>query len=106
LVVFRDIDFRSVAWSVSIYNFATAGVRIPLDQIATPLDVKPRVAPIPTQVIDNIARNFFPKFADYFSQFAILELYANSSAKLRIESSGAASASSAQPTVLSAEITK
>jgi hypothetical protein len=60
----------------------------------------------PAQVIESIAQHFFAKFADYFSPFAILELYANSPAKFRIQSRPAASASSVNPTNLSGEIIK
>jgi hypothetical protein len=45
-----------------------------LTEIANAPDVKSRTAAISMQLLESIARNFFPKFADYFSPFAILEV--------------------------------
>jgi hypothetical protein len=47
---------------------------IPLDQVAAPPVVKPRPCPFSAQTIEKTTQHFFPKFADYFSPFAILEV--------------------------------
>ena len=52
----------------------TACGRIPLDQVGAALDVKSLAVAFRPQTIQNIAQHFFPKFADYFSRFAILEV--------------------------------
>ena len=69
LVVFHNIDLRTVAWSVSIYNLATAGtdpvVVLCRPENAQSQGVRPTITALPAEITMHVRRRGFGERLEY-----------------------------------------